>query len=208
MATVKIAIVNYQAGNIRSVAKAIEKTGITPVITDNPDVLKRADGLVFPGQGAIDPAMKTLKDKKLSNPIKDFIQSGKPFLGVCLGLQLLLDSSEEGVEPGLSLIKGIVRRFPVGLKVPHIGWNTVKFVSEIPLFHNIPEDSRFYFVHSYYAEPLDSSFVGGLTNYGFDFCSVIAFDNVVATQFHPEKSGAIGLKIYQNFVNCVLSGGY
>jgi glutamine amidotransferase len=208
MSIVKIAIVNYQAGNIRSVAKAIEKAGVTPVITDDPEVVKKADGLVFPGQGAIDPAMRALKDKKLADPIKDFIQSGKPFLGICLGLQLLLDSSEEGIERGMSLIKGTVRRFPPRLKIPHIGWNNVKLVRQIPLFHNIPKDSRFYFVHSYYADPLDSFFVGGLTNYGLDFCSVVAYDNVVATQFHPEKSGAIGLRIYQNFVNCVLAGGY
>ena len=208
MSKAKIAIVNYQAGNIRSVAKAIEKAGEIPVISDDPDVVKRADGLVFPGQGAIDPAMRTLKEKNLSGPIKDFIESGKPFLGVCLGLQLLLELSEEGVEPGLGLIKGAVRKFPVGMKVPHIGWNNVKFVSQVPLFHNIPEDARFYFVHSYYADPVDSSFVGGWTNYGVEFCSVVAFENIVATQFHPEKSGAIGLRIYQNFVNCVLSGGY
>ncbi len=163
---------------------------------------------MFPGQGAIDPAMRILKEKKLSGPITDFIESGKPFLGVCLGLQLLLNLSEVGVEPGLGLIKGSVRKFPLGIKVPHIGWNNVKFVRQVPLFHNIPEDARFYFVHSYYADPIDSSFVSGLTNYGVEFCSVVSFGNEVATQFHPEKSGVIGLKIYQNFVNCVLSGGY
>jgi len=201
-----IAIVNYQAGNLRSVAKAIERTGQEPIVTDDPETIRQASGLVFPGQGANDPAMRALRQRGLIEPIKDFIKDGKPFLGVCLGLQLLLKSSEEGVEPGLQVIPGVVRRLPYSLKVPHMGWNEVAFRKRHPVFKDIPEGSHFYFVHSYYADPEDASLVAGTTSYGVDFCSVVAFDNVVATQFHPEKSGVLGIKIYQNFVDMVMSG--
>ena len=202
-----IVIVNYQAGNIRSVAKAIEKAGQAPVVTDDPETIRNADALVFPGQGANDPAMRALKEGGLVGPIRDFIENGKPFLGVCLGLQLLLESSEEGSEPGLGVIEGAVRRLPVGLKVPHMGWNQVELKSSHPVLENLPDASHFYFVHSYYADPSDSSLVGGVTSYGVDFCSVLAFDNVVATQFHPEKSGALGMRIYRSFVEAAISGG-
>ncbi len=206
MAGPTIAIVNYQAGNIRSVAKAIERAGQEPIVTDDPQSIREASGLVFPGQGANDPAMRALRQRDLIEPIKDFIKDGKPFLGVCLGLQLLLRSSEEGVEPGLQVIPGVVRRLPHALKVPHMGWNEVTFHKRHPVFEDIPDGSHFYFVHSYYVDPEDASLVAGTTSYGVDFCSVVAFDNVVATQFHPEKSGALGIKIYQNFVDMVVSG--
>lgn len=190
---------------MRSVAKALEKAGSKPVVTDDPETIAGADGLVFPGQGANDPAMRALRERNLVEPIKDFVRSGRPFLGVCLGLQLLLRSSEEGIEPCLGVFSGKVRKLPQGLKVPHIGWNQVQFYKEHEVFRGIPNGSYFYFVHSYYADPEDISLVAGVTDYGVRFCSAIAIDNVVSTQFHPEKSGDLGLKIYENFVGLVAS---
>ena len=151
--------------------------------------------------------MRALKGKGLVEPIVDFIEGGRPFLGVCLGLQLLLQSSEEGVEPGLAVVSGRVRRLPGGLKVPHMGWNQVRFFNRHPMFEGIPDGSHFYFVHSYYADPGYRSLVAGTTTYGVEFCSVVARDNLVATQFHPEKSGTLGLKIYENFVELVMAQG-
>ena len=197
----KIVIVDYQAGNLRSVAKALERFGTAPVISGEPDDLLKADALVFPGQGSCDSAMKALRERRLVEPIKAFIQQGKPFLGVCLGLQLLLERSEEGEEPGLGLYSGTVKRLPPGLKVPHMGWNQVDLHLEHPVLRGIPSGSYFYFVHSFYADPKDRSLVAGTTCYGFPFCSAIADGNLVATQFHPEKSGAMGLKLYENFVS-------
>ena len=195
-----IAIVDYQAGNLRSVQKALEKSGAKAKITDDAGDIRRADAVVFPGQGANDSAMRQLKASKLVGPIKDFVASGKPFLGVCLGLQLLLERSDEGVEPGLGVLPGWVRHLPLGVKVPHMGWNQVKFHMEHPMLHGVPTGSYFYFVHSYYAVPEQKSVVAGTTTYGIEFCSVVARDNVVAVQFHPEKSGAGGLKLYHNLV--------
>ncbi|MCH8109719.1 MAG: imidazole glycerol phosphate synthase subunit HisH [Chloroflexi bacterium] len=204
MSSPNIAIVDYKAGNIRSVQKALEHSGASASITSDPGAIERADALVFPGQGANDSSMRQLKARGLVNPIKDFISSGKPFLGVCLGLQLLMESSEEGVEPGLGVLEGQVRRFlPNGLKVPHMGWNEVDFHIEHPVFEGIPNGSHFYFVHSYYADPEDKGVVAGTTSYGIEFCSAVAWDNVVAVQFHPEKSGDIGLKMYRNFASLV-----
>ena len=204
MSSPNIAIVDYKAGNIRSVQKALEHSGASASITSDPGAIERADALVFPGQGANDSSMRQLKARGLVNPIKDFISSGKPFLGVCLGLQLLMESSEEGVEPGLGVLEGQVRRFlPNGLKVPHMGWNEVDFHIEHPVFEGIPDGSHFYFVHSYYADPEDKGVVAGTTSYGIEFCSAVAWDNVVAVQFHPEKSGDIGLKMYRNFAALV-----
>ena len=196
----EIAIVDYQAGNLRSVQKALEKFGATAVITSDAGEIENAGGLVFPGQGANDSSMRALRARGLVGPIKDFIASGRPFLGVCLGLQLLLEGSDEGVEPGLGVMAGRVGQLPPGLKVPHMGWNQVAFQKTPSVLEGLPDESYFYFVHSYYADPEDRSLVAATTEYGVEFCSAVAWDNVAAVQFHPEKSGEVGLRIYENFV--------
>lgn len=214
MAPPTIAIVNYQAGNLRSVQKAVEKFGATAIISSDPEEIDGADGLVFPGQGANDSSMRALKRLGLVEPIQRYISSGKPFLGVCLGLQLLLEASDEGVEPGLGVLKGRTRRLPKGNKIPHMGWNQVKFkntnrvlsqpvTNRHPVLDGLKSGSFFYFVHSYYADPEERSLVTGTTTYGLEFCSAVEWDNVTAVQFHPEKSGRNGLKVYENFVKQV-----
>ena len=203
MTTPRIAIVNYNAGNLRSVQKALERFGSDTFITDDPGEILNAEALVFPGQGANDASMQNLNSKGLIDPIKDFIASDKPFLGICLGLQLLFEGSDEGTEPGLRVLDGWVRRLPIGQKVPHMGWNRVNLVDTHPVFAGIDNDSYFYFVHSYYADPEDLGFVIGTTHYGIRFCSVAAWANAIAVQFHPEKSGEVGLKVYKNFVKLI-----
>lgn len=204
-----IAIVDYDAGNIRSVQKALQECGASALITSDAGDIAAADGVVFPGQGACDSSMRSIRERGLFDVIRRSIGGGKPFLGVCLGLQLLLESSEEGDEVCLAAIKGKTRRLPpemtehVGLKIPHMGWNSVSLSLEHPIFEGVPDNSYFYFVHSYYADPDDKSVVAGVTNYGIDFCSAVAWDNVAAVQFHPEKSGALGLHLYRNFLRLV-----
>ncbi len=200
-----IVVIDYESGNLRSVARAVEKAGVTPRVTSDPAALGSADGVILPGVGSGPAAMAALRSRQLTRPLLGYIARGRPFLGVCLGLQLLLDATDEGGADGggaecLGLVNGRVRRLPDGLKVPHMGWNTVHFQRAHPLWEGIPQDSHFYFVHSYYADPLERASVAGVTEYGVPFCSVYARDNVVATQFHPEKSGANGLRIYANFV--------
>ena len=207
MSSPTIAIVDYQAGNLRSVQKALEHFGANAVVTSDPNTIETAHGVVFPGQGASDPSMCALRDRALINPIRDYIESGRPFMGVCLGLQLLLDASDEGVEPGLGVIAGRVKHLPGGLKVPHMGWNEVRFRFEHPVLSGVPDGLHFYFVHSYFADPADESVIAGTTHYGVEFCSVAAKDNWIAFQFHPEKSGVIGLQLYENFVELVGQGG-
>ena len=196
----RIAIVNYQAGNLRSVQKALEKVGAEAFVTSSPDEILRSDGVVFPGQGACDSSMQNLQSRQLDTTIKEAIGNGKPFLGVCLGMQLLLQNSDEGDESCLGVLNGSVRELPSSVKRPHMGWNQVNILHDDLLFRGIPQDSFFYFVHSFYAEPIQSEVVSGVTNYGIEFCSALSFDNVNAVQFHPEKSGLIGLKIYDNFL--------
>ena len=200
-----IAIVNYQAGNLRSVQKALEIFGANALITADATEIAAAQALVFPGQGANDSSMRALKERSLVEPIRSFIDSGKPFLGVCLGLQLLLEGSDEGVEPGLGVLKGRVRRLPQGVKVPHMGWNQVEFHKEHTYLDGLPDGSYFYFVHSYFPDPEEKSLVAGTTTYGVEFCTAVAWDNVAAVQFHPEKSGDVGLKIYERFVQQALA---
>ncbi len=197
-----VAIVDYDAGNLRSVQKALELFGARGEITASADRIASADAVIVPGQGACDSSMRKLRERGLVEPIRESIAGGKPFLGVCLGLQLLLDSSDEGEEPCLGVIPGACHRLPDGLKIPHMGWNQVEWRKEHPFFAGVPSGSHFYFVHSYYAEPEDSSVVAGVTDYGVEFCSAAAWDSAAAVQFHPEKSGRIGLKIYENFVRC------
>ena len=199
----QIAIVDYQAGNLRSVQKALEKTGASAVATSDPEVITQADGVVFPGQGACDSSMRHIRELGLETPIKESIAGGKPSLGVCLGLQLLLEQSEEGDGPCLGILKGRVRKLPGGQKIPHMGWNQVDIRLPHPVLKGIPTGSNFYFVHSYYADPEDTSVVAGTTDYGINFCSAVAWDNVTAVQFHPEKRGSVGLIIYENFVKFV-----
>ena len=196
----RIAIVNYQAGNLRSVQKALEKVGAEAFVTSNPDDILTADGVVFPGQGACDSSMQNLRSRQLDTTIKEAISNGKPFLGVCLGMQLLLQNSDEGDESCLGILNGSVRELPSTVKRPHMGWNQVQILNNDLLFRDIPQDSFFYFVHSFYADPMQSDVVSGVTDYGIEFCSALSFDNVNAVQFHPEKSGLIGLQIYDNFL--------
>ena len=198
-----VVIVDYDAGNLRSVQRALERFGARVEITSSPNRIPSADGLVVPGQGACDSSMRRLRERGLIDPIRDYISSGRPFLGVCLGLQLLLDTSEEGAAPCLGVIPGTCKRLPGGRKIPHMGWNQVSWKGDHPVFEGVADNSHFYFVHSYYADPEDRSVVVGTTDYGVEFCSAAAWDSVVAVQFHPEKSGSVGLKIYENFVEYV-----
>ncbi len=203
MADPLIAIVDYDAGNLRSVQKALERFGGRAEITADADRITSADALVVPGQGACDSSMRHMRQRGLVGPIKDYISVGRPFLGICLGLQLLLDSSDEGDEPCLGIVPGTCRRLPSGQKIPHMGWNQVAWRKEHPVFQGIEDGAHFYFVHSFYADPADKTVIAGTTDYGIEFCSAAAWDSVAAVQFHPEKSGATGLRIYENFINYV-----
>lgn len=194
-----IAVIDYQSGNIRSVIKAMEAVGLEAQVTSDPVEVEKSHALVLPGVGSGRSAMDSLKGLGLVETLKQFAHSGKPFLGICLGLQLLLEDTEEGNTACLGIVSGSVKKLPGGLKVPHMGWNDIDFSSEHPILAGIPKNSFFYFVHSYYAIPNDPQGIAGTTNYGLPFCSIYAKDNLVATQFHPEKSGPIGLKIYENF---------
>jgi len=199
-----IAIVDYGMGNLRSVSKAFQSQQFPAIVTRNPDDIAGASGLVLPGVGAFGDCVQNLGEYGLIDPIKEFIDSGRPFLGICLGLQVLFDESEEapGVK-GLGLIKGRVVKFPdfkkEGLKVPHMGWNQVTIKKDIPILKGVPQNSWFYFVHSYYASPEDDSVSVVKTDYGLEFTAAVAKDNIFASQFHPEKSSTLGLKILQNF---------
>lgn len=206
--TPNIVVIDYESGNLRSVAKALETTGVSPVVTSDPAVIARADALILPGVGSGPAAMAALEKRSLVQPIREYADSGRPFLGICLGLQLFLERTEEGDASCLGIVQGRVKRLPAGsldgapegMKIPHMGWNSVHLESQHPILDGVEQDSYFYFVHSYYAHPADPSAVAGNTDYGVTFCSILAEDNLVATQFHPEKSGAAGLRIYQNFV--------
>ncbi len=204
MTKATVTIVDFGAGNLRSVAKAIEKLGNSVQITDDPEQILKAKAVIFPGQGASESAMRALHQRNLVAPLKEVIGRGVPFFGVCLGLQLLLDTSEEGPTPCLGAAPGRALLLPPQVKRPHMGWNDVALQYDHPLFEGVKSGSYFYFVHSYYGVPDDQSLVLGTTDYGLSFCSVIAKGNVVATQFHPEKSGALGLRLYENFLNSMV----
>ncbi|WP_428087899.1 imidazole glycerol phosphate synthase subunit HisH [Candidatus Thioglobus sp.] len=199
-----IAIVDYGMGNVRSVKKAIEHVAPNDQVflTDNADLIANADRIVFPGQGAMGACMKALNEHGLADIIKQSAHE-KPFLGICLGLQLLFDHSQEnGGTAGLSIIPGKVIKFEKSaLKIPHMGWNTVKQSIDHPLWHNIDDNARFYSVHSYYVSQADASVVAGTTQYGVDFTCAVAKKNMFAVQFHPEKSQHDGLQLLTNFVN-------
>ncbi len=201
-----IAIVDYGAGNLRSVVNAIAKLGYQSKVTSNPSEVLNARAVILPGVGAAADTMESLKKLGLAGPISQFIAENRPFFGVCIGLQILFTGTEEGGgHKCLGLIPGRVKRLPAGLKIPHMGWNQVKQMVSHPLFAGIPDKVNFYFVHSYYVEPDDKSLVAGETDYGIPICSVIARGNLVATQFHPEKSGEFGLKMYDNFIKLVMA---
>ena len=201
-----LVIVDYGAGNLRSVAKAFERLGFSAVVTKEPREILTASGVILPGVGSSGSAMYALEKRGLVEPLRQVLSNGTPFFGVCLGIQLLVDSSEEDPRPCLQIIPGRAKRLPTSVKVPHMGWNKVNVIRDHPVFNGVPPESYFYFVHSYYVELEDSSLTIGTTDYDITFCSALAYDNVVATQFHPEKSGIIGLQLYENFVRIMVSG--
>ncbi len=205
-----IAIVDYGMGNLRSVEKGFERFGFDVRVTDNPDDIKSTDKLVLPGVGAFNDAMDGLRQRKLIGPIVDFISSGRPFLGICLGLQLLFSKGyEDGEHAGLNIIPGKVVRFNFSgngtkekLKIPHMGWNQIVFRKDAnPILKNVPHDAYMYFVHSYYVCPEDKDIIATETEYGAYFTSMIWHKNIFATQFHPEKSQQCGLTMLENFGN-------
>jgi len=197
-----IAVIDYGAGNLRSVTNALIKLGCHPKVTHEPEDVVKATAVIFPGVGAAADVMESLREAGMDEAIKEAINENQPFFAICVGMQVMLSATEEGgLNECLGIIPGTVRRLPAGLKVPHIGWNQVRQVSAHPIFKGIPDGSNFYFVHSYYAEPEDASVVTGTTEYGVNLCSVLIKDNLIATQFHPEKSGALGLRMYTNFLD-------
>jgi glutamine amidotransferase len=198
----KIVIVDYGMANLRSVQKAFEKVGHAAEISGDPDRVAGADKVVLPGVGAFRDAIARLREAHLDAPLIEHVRAGKPFLGVCLGLQLLFTTSyEDGVYPGLNLFPGEVVRFPdaAGLKVPHMGWNQLRVRRRAPALRDVPEGAAVYFVHSYYVVPKDPNLIATETDYPTPFASSVWADNVFATQFHPEKSQRVGLTMLRNF---------
>ena len=201
-----ICIIDYGMGNLRSVQKAFEKLGVVAEITSDPDKVRQADKVVLPGVGAFGACMANMRNLSMDEVVKEVIAQGKPFLGICLGLQMLFDVGEEmGEWPGLGILPGRVLPFrdvikDPTLKVPHMGWNSLK-LRPSRLFEGIEDGAFVYFVHSYYPAPTDESVISAESDYGLTFCAAVQKDNLYATQFHPEKSGAVGLKMLENFAN-------
>ncbi len=196
-----IAIIDYGAGNIHSIEKALEYAGASVQVTDEPAVVAKAQAVVLPGVGSGGAAMARMTERGLDDAIRQATQQGKPFLGICLGMQLLAEHHAEGEVDGLGLFRGEVRRIPHGPKIPHMGWNQVMPLHpDLPIFVGIPANAYFYFAHSYYVEPQEQQGVAAVTDYGSPYCSVIVTEQVWGTQFHPEKSGTIGLQLLKNFV--------
>ena len=200
----KIGVIDYGTGNLRSVVKAFEHLGSTVRVLQSPEGLEDVDALVFPGQGTFDQCMKALESIGLASAIKEWIAMDKPFLGVCLGLQVLFEYSEEGQRSGLGIFEGYVKKFslPEGLKIPHMGWNSVEWekVSDHPIKEGLEDGDQFYFVHSYIYEKVKASDVLATTKYGKNFPSVVNKGNIYGVQFHPEKSHKNGLKLIKNFI--------
>jgi imidazole glycerol-phosphate synthase subunit HisH len=198
----RIAIIDYGMGNLRSVQKAFENVGHPAIVTNDPEVVAKADKVVLPGVGAFEDAIAELRRRDLVRPVLAAIDSGKPFLGICLGLQMLFDVSyENGRHEGLGVLRGEVVRFdlPHGYSVPHMGWNQVDFTQRPPVLEGIDSGAYFYFVHSFYVVSADDGVVATTTDYGNPFCSMIWRDNLYASQFHPEKSQSNGLRLFRNF---------
>ncbi len=214
---VQIAIIDYGMGNVRSVLAGFKRVGCNAIVTRDPDLIEGSTHIVLPGVGAFKDCMENLRGYGLMEPLKEAIEGGKPFLGICLGLQILFEESEEfGRSQGVGLVKGRVMRFREGmteeiedrrrgeryrlpLKIPHMGWNSIRIVRPHPLLKGISDGSYFYFVHSYYVVPEEGEVVVTTTSYGVDFVSAVAWDNVFACQFHPEKSQKVGLRLLKNF---------
>lgn len=200
-----IAIIDYGMGNLKSVQNAFTAVGYKTVITDDLNQIKKASALVLPGVGAFRDAIKSLKDKKIDEELIEATRRGKPFLGICLGMQLLQTFGEEGgFFEGLNIISGKVKKLPFSVKCPHLGWNKIKFTHNSnhninPIFRDVPDESYFYFVHSYYCEVDNRKIIYSTTDYGLVFASSIWKDNLFGVQFHPEKSSTLGLKILKNF---------
>ncbi|NES99203.1 MAG: imidazole glycerol phosphate synthase subunit HisH [Sphaerospermopsis sp. SIO1G2] len=199
-----IAVIDYEMGNLHSVCKGLEKAGATPKVTYSPKEIEQADAVVLPGVGSFDPAMQHLRSRGLEQPIKDVIASGKPFLGICLGLQILFESSAEGTQPGLGIVRGKVKRFrpEPGIAIPQMGWNQLQLTQpKSILWEHLPAHPWVYFVHSYYVDPIDPKVKAATVTHGSQtVTAAIAQDNLIAVQFHPEKSSNIGLQILSNFV--------
>jgi glutamine amidotransferase len=199
-----ITVIDYDMGNLHSVCKGLEKAGATTKITDSSAEIEQADAVVLPGVGAFDPAVQRLRSRDLVAPIKYAIESGKPCLGICVGLQVLFEGSEEGKEPGLGIVPGMVRRFrhEPGITIPHMGWNQLDLTQpHLPLWQNLPEQPWAYFVHSYYVDPANPEIRAATITHGSQrITAAIARDNLMAVQFHPEKSSTAGLQILSNFV--------
>ena len=204
---VRIAVIDYGMGNLHSACKGLEKAGANPHVTDQPNQIAEADGFVLPGVGAFDPAMEQLRSRNLEQSVKDAIASGKPFLGICVGFQMLFDSSEEGTLAGLGVIQGRVKKFvsEPGITIPHMGWNQLALTKpDHLLWENLELDPYLYFVHSYYAEPTDPQVCAATVTHGSQtVTAAIAKDNLMAVQFHPEKSSDNGLQLLANFVSFV-----
>ncbi len=202
-----IAIIDYGAGNLRSVANAIAKLGYQSRITNKPTAVLGADAVILPGVGAAADTMRILEETGMSQVIRQLIAEEHPLFAVCMGMQVMFQATEEGGwHECLGVAPGTVRKLRTEDKIPHMGWNQVKQKIAHPIFDAIPDEASFYFVHSYYADPDDSSVVAGTTEYGVSFCSIMIKDNLVATQFHPEKSGEHGLRMYANFLQMALKG--
>ncbi|MFP4151438.1 MAG: imidazole glycerol phosphate synthase subunit HisH [Alkalispirochaeta sp.] len=202
-----VTVIDYDAGNLRSVETALRHLGATFTVTADPGVVADAERVILPGVGDARAAMERLDGANLTGALVDVVRRGVPFFGICLGTQIILDRSEENDARCLGILPGVTRRFEKrqGRKIPHIGWNTIEVVREHPIIAGIPDNASFYFVHSYYPDPADAGDVVARTDYEGTFPSVLARDNVVATQFHPEKSGEFGLKMLANFLSW--SGG-
>lgn len=200
-----IAIIDYGAGNLRSVRNAITKLGYQSKVTSDKQEVLQADVVIFPGVGAAADTMENLMKLGMDEVIFHLVSQGRPLFAICVGMQVLFQGTEEGGwNECLGIVPGVVRRLPRGLKVPHMGWNQVKQIVSHPVYDGIPDEANFYFVHSYYGTPEDESLIAGTTEYGVSICSMLIKDNLIATQFHPERSGEYGLMMYDNFLKMYL----